>query len=142
MKIKKCIKNALNLVYKTHKIQTILQKAYANCKTYAWKIFWIKLKFLECLDIILSMIIVIRAYFQNFGLFLVWSANYGPFCYMDCVIYPESNPSSKIIAIIGSKPHYDYIWCNGSKVWIKKCWKSKKSSKTPQSWSVKYIFQW
>ena len=94
--------------------------------------------FLECLNVILCSIIIIRTYFQNFSLFQVWSANYGPFRYINCLSWAESNPSNVIMAIIGSNSHYGSKWCNGSKVFDKKGLKIKRCIKTPQIWSVKY----
>ena len=56
-----------------------------------------------------SALLLSEHIFKILFFFLVWSANYSPFGHIDCVIQAESNPSSKTMAIMGSKPHYGCI---------------------------------
>ena len=65
----------------------------------------IKFDLLKYFIIILCSIIAVRAYFHNFGLFLVWSANYGNFGYVDRTYFDPSIPFREWEVIIDQKMH-------------------------------------
>ena len=103
LKIKKCTKNAPNLVCKIHKICQFFQKTCFNGTYYVYKLFCIKLDFLKYSIIFLCSIIADRADFHNFGLFIVWSANYGNFGYVDRTYFDPSIPFREWEVIIDQK---------------------------------------
>ena len=103
MENQKSSKNPVNLVRKIHKIREFLQKTCFNSRHHAWRLFCIKLTSLEFLTIDLYIVIAIWTYFQNFGLFLVWSANYGHFGYDDRTHFSPSIPNHEWEIIIDQK---------------------------------------
>ena len=62
-----------------------------------------RINFLKYFSISLHSIIGVKAYFHNCGLFLVWSANYGHFGYVDRTYFSSSIPFRELEVFIDQK---------------------------------------